>query len=224
MNCYEKILLWMGRQMVKTQNTLVKNSTLSTLGVISIIYGAFAIVFTALQWFLVRFLTPFLIGPALLCLWGLLAILMILTIVCGLFEVRKNPKRAIFPLLINMITFLILWFVPFTSIWLDFEFRLNKSKYDDIALMVENGQIHPGDIGYAQLPPEYEHISRGGQIIIKKENGVTSVFFFTFRGVLDSFSGYMYRSDDTPPPEYFMYGDWFQIERNQPQWFFCASQ
>ncbi|WP_420628260.1 hypothetical protein [Candidatus Leptofilum sp.] len=209
--------------MANTKITLAKNSALSKLAIICLLYGAVSIILTALQWFLVRFLTPFLMAPALLCSWGLFAILMLITIVYFFREVRKTPKKASLPLLINIVTFLILWFVPFTSLWLEFEFKLNKSQYDEIVLMVENEQIQPGEIGLAQLPPGYENVSRGGQIIIQKENGVTSVFFFTFRGVLDSFSGYMYRSDDTPPPKNFI-GDWFQIERKESHWFFCASQ
>ncbi len=90
--------------------------------------------------------------------------------------------------------------------------------------MVEEGRIKPNDIGLAKLPPEYRHISRGGAIMVERDDGVTSVFFFTFRGVLDNFSGYMYRSNDTPPPQYLMGGDWVQIERKQPYWFFCASR
>ena len=200
-----------------------KIKNVSVLAVVCICFGFLIITTTALQWVLVAFLTPFLMVPVMLVLWAGFAALTLATIVYLVAQAKKNLMRAVLPLLINGFTFLILWRVPFTTIWLDLEFRLNYQAYNEIVMMVEDGRIQPSDIGLARLPSGYRHISRGGDIIVERSDGVTSVFFFTFRGVLDNFSGYMYRSNDTPPPQDFMAGDWFQIERKQAHWFFCAS-
>ena len=207
------------------ESTLSKSNSVSVLAIVCICFGFLLIATTALQWILVDFLTPFLMAPIMLFLWAGLAGLTFASIVYLVAQFRKNVRRAVLPLLINGVTFLILWWVPFTTIWLDLEFRLNYQAYNEVVRMVEDGRIKPNDIGLAKLPPEYRHISRGGgEIKIERDDGVTSVFFYTFRGVLDNFSGYMYRSNDTPPPQDFMGGDWVQIERMQPYWFFCASR
>jgi hypothetical protein len=206
------------------ENTSPKFKSVSVLAVVCICFGFLIIATTALQWVLVEFLTPFLMAPMMLFLWTGFAGLTLATMVYLVAQFKKNLMRAVLPLLINGVTFLILWRVPFTTIWLDLEFRLNYQAYDEIVKMVEDGRIQPNDIGLARLPSGYRHISRGGDIQVERNDGVTSVFFYTFRGVLDNFSGYMYRSNDTPPPQHFMAGDWVQIERKQPHWFFCASR
>jgi hypothetical protein len=90
--------------------------------------------------------------------------------------------------------------------------------------MVENGELQSNDYGQVQLPPEYRYLSKGGgEIEVDTSDGVTSVLFYTYRGVLDNFSGNMYRSNDTPPPEDFMGGDWAETTRKEPHWYFCAS-
>ncbi len=202
----------------------IQRKRFSPLASFSICFSLAVILFNAFQWNLVPVLTVFLIGPFLLCSWIILAILIILSLVYLLRQIRIHPKQAFIPLVINVTTILILLFVPFTNFWLAFEFRLNKSDYDKVVEMVKNEEIQPDNFGIAKLPSEYAHVSQGGDILIEKGDGVTSVFFFTFIGVLDNFSGFMYRSNDMPPPEGYMGGDWFQIKRKEPNWFFCASK
>lgn len=193
------------------------------LAVICIVYGVVIIAITALEWILVEILTPFMMAPLQLLSWAVLGLLILVSMIYFAARCRKNLRRSSLPLLINTVVVLILWFVPFTDIWLNLEFNVNKNKYDQVVQMVERGDLH--SVAYVtQLPPAYRSISRGGDVIIDRSDGVTSVFFFTFRGVLDNFSGYMYRSNDALPPENFMLGDWVQIKRKRPYWFFCASQ
>ncbi len=209
---------------MKTQKQPLATPLMSTIAAISIFYGVIIIMFTAVQWIIIDFLGPFLVGPLLLCLWSGFLILLPGSIIYFIFQFNKNIKKACLPLLINVFTILILVFVPFTAIWLNIEFRLNKNAYDEVIKMVENGELQPNSIGLTRLPPEYRRISRGGDIVVDKQDHVTSVFFYTYRGVLDNFSGYMYRSDNSFPPPDFMGGDWVQVERKQPKWFFCASK
>jgi hypothetical protein len=208
---------------MSNENTPSKFRSVSTLAIACFFFGFLIIAFTALQWDLIELFTPFLIAPMILCFQAGFVGLTLATIIYLAVQFRENLAKAILPLLINGATFLILWLVPFTDIRLDLEFRSNYQAYNEIIEMVEDGRIESNDIGLAQLPSGYLHISRGGKIIVDQSGGVTSVYFFTFRGVLDNFSGYMYRSNDTPPPHHFIGGDWKQIERKQPQWFFCAS-
>jgi hypothetical protein len=191
----------------------------------SIFFGLIIITANALKWILVEAFTPFLMGPFLWMLMSILALLVITSVIFFFFQIRNNIRFATIPLLINITTLLIIWFVPFTSIWLDIEFRLNLNGYNEVIQLVENGELQCQYVtGHVELPTKYRHLSRGGDIIIDKSDGATSVFFYTYRGVLDNFSGYMYRSNDTPPTPGAGFGDWFQVTQQQPHWYFCASR
>lgn len=167
----------------------------------------------------------------------LFLIFLLLIVAVGYFFVRfrTNIKRAAFPLLpflINGTIFLTFWLVPVHAIWGDLKFRLKKDSYKKIVQMVEEGHIQP-DKGLADLPPEYRHLSRGGDIFIEKGDKVTTVLFHTSfkyglswgKGLtrLAGLSGYMYRSDGTLPPERFKVLDWVYVKRIEANWFYYDS-
>ena len=168
--------------------------------------------------------------------WGVLGFLLLLiclglavaAIIFFFFQVRKNPKRAILPFFINVFTASVLYLVP--PLFEVIRFKLNKSNYDVIIKMVDEGHIHPNHKGIADLPPKYRHLSQRGNIFINKMDDVTSVFFHRSISYalpvgstmeLISYSGYMYRSNNKPPPGYFMGDNLVRIERKAPNWFYC---
>jgi hypothetical protein len=201
----------------------MKPRRLSRLAMVSIWFGVSLIAVAFFQWKLEEYLTPFLLNPLFLCLLAALGLLVVASIIYLLLNL-KNPKQAVQPLLINVATGLVFFFVPFTDIWLALEFRSNLKDYNEVVDLVEEGHLQPNDIGLARLPQKYHGLSQGDDIIIDTSDGTLSVFFFTFRGILDNYSGFMYRSDDTPPGNGIAWGDWFQVERKRAQWYFCASR
>jgi hypothetical protein len=196
---------------------------LPSLTKISICFGIALIGTTTFQWLLVDFFTPFCIGPVLFVMRAILVVLVVGSVVCLLIGLDDPISNGV-PLVVNIGTLLIIQCVPFTAIWLDLEFRWNWKGYNKVIKLVEEGEIEAEDHYLVTLPTEYRHLSKGGgQIMVNTRDDVTQVFFFTFRGVLDNFSGYMYRSDDNPPQPGDLGGDWKQVERKRPHWFFCAS-
>jgi hypothetical protein len=189
-------------------------------------FDFFLIIFTFFQWDLIEILTPFLLPFVLLILWAILGILVLVSAISALFDFKKYSWKGFWPIIVNGSTLLILLYVPFTSIYLNLEFLIKKSGYEQVVKMVENNQLQSSnERGSVTLPSKYKYLSRGGgEIIVDKGDGVTSVFFYTYRGVLDNFSGHMYRSNDTPPPQDFMGGDWAETTRKRPYWYFCASR
>jgi hypothetical protein len=105
--------------------------------------------------------------------------------------------------------------------WLEVEFRWKWDDYNEVIALIESGELQPDDSGLTRLPPEYLYLTVGGDIIIDTSDVTLSVFFFTFRGVMDNFSGYMYRANNTPPDD--VITDWTQIQQKRPYWFFCSS-
>jgi len=159
---------------------------------------------------------------------------------------------SLIPLIINVFSIIIVIFVPLSSIWPDrllpttqpdnnlyryffiFKYKdtnyaeLDKhwDEYNDVIDQIENGTIKvPNeDYGLIELPVEYQHLSQGGgEIVYEKKDDYIQIFFYTFRGVLDNFSGYMYKPDDKQPNSDDFLGDWKQIIKERPYWYYCSS-
>lgn len=194
-------------------------SNISRFAIVCIVFNFLFIIAFALQKYFVESNDPtWVFGGFFVCLPLLFLIFLLLIVAVAYFFVRfrRNIKRAAFPLLpflINGAIFLTLWLVSAHAIWSDLKFRQKKDSYKRIVQMVEDGHIQPDNKRLAELPPEFRHLSRGGDIFIDKGDKVMTVLFHTSfkeklswgRGLtrLAGFSGYMYRSDDTPPPEPF---------------------
>jgi hypothetical protein len=179
----------------------------------------------ASEWILIALLSVFIYPLIYLFFLGSWIFLAWCAIVYLFWHFRTNWLTAVLPTLFNILTVLIFLFVPFTKIWLDYLFDKNYPSFLEVIELVENGEIpkEPGE-HLTPLPKKYAILSDGQEIYIEQEGKTLSVFFFTFRGVLDNFSGFVYRSDDSQPPQTFMYGDWGEMTRIQPYWFFVASR
>ena len=187
-------------------------------------FGFFLIVFTFFQWDLIDYLTSFFLPLLLLLLWAVLAIITLGSMIYIPFQFKKIRWKSIFPLFVNSIIIFVLYFVPFNSLWLDFRFWTNKSDFEHIIKMYESGELQkPTESGRIELPLKYKYLSKGGgDIFVDNSNGITSMFFYTYRGIGNS-SGFIYRSNDLPPTQYLLNRNCYQLERIEPKWFFCAS-
>ena len=193
------------------------------LGTVSAVYGVVIIAVTALQWLLAEYVTPFCMGPLMLIMQVALLVLIAVSVASLPLQIRRDWRLGILPLAINLGVLATLWFVPFTRLWLALEFRMNWQGYNEVITLVETGEIQPTGQGLATLPPEYCRVSRDCEILIDTSDEVTRVFFFTFRGVLDNFSGYMYRSDSRPPELLDFGGDWHEVKEVKPHWYWMSS-
>jgi hypothetical protein len=148
------------------------------------------------QWIIVDAITPFL-APL---LWGLvICTIIILLVVSIVYLVRKrgNIKSAV-PLLITITLLLMLIFTPFTKLYLAYDYSIQKDKRAQVIHMIESGDISYKSGELVLLPEEYRSTSKGGgniYIYISKSVTHLEVLFYTFVGVLDNYSGYLYLSD-----------------------------
>lgn len=58
-----------------------------------------------------------------------------------------------------------------------------------------SGRTCPTNPDLISLPPPYRHLSDGGEIAVFKDGRALTIYFYTWRGVLDHYSAYIYRSD-----------------------------
>jgi len=239
---------------LEPQNRLLLDRPLTLASIAISFLGIFFILFEP---HIIAKFPEFIIGPA---FFGLIrsviiaAILILIgsSIVYIIKRFSSEQYYSLFPLIINVISIIIVGFIPLSSIWPDrllpstqpdnslyrtffiFKFKdtnyaeLDKywDEYNEVINLIENGTIKvpTEDHGLIELPVEYQHLSHGGgEIIFEKKDDNIQVFFFTFRGVLDNFSGYMYKPDDKPPNSDDFSGDWKQIVKERPYWYYCSS-
>lgn len=128
-------------------------------------------------------------------------------------------KRGLYSLILLFIN------VSCTKVMLDNDFHRNLKEREEVIRMVKNGEFEiKAKLNIIQLPERYRHLSRGGGVIMveKYEDGI-GVFFFTFRGILDNFSGFIYRDDNACPDSTDFSGDFKQVKSLGEGWFWAAS-
>ncbi|WP_284037360.1 hypothetical protein [Neobacillus sp. 114] len=188
---------------------------------LSIFSSVLVILYMFFQWKLIDIITEFLMFPVLLLVFGFFIFITVLAII-SLFK-NKTWK----PIVIQVITILLLFFVPFNQIILDIDFKLNKSERNQVVKMVENGELRPNishNSSHLQLPKKYEHLSiGGGEIVVEKSGDGYNILFFTYRGILDNFSGFVYTPNDQKPSKNAFDGDFKAIDKMEKNWYFVGS-
>ena len=179
------------------------------------------------QWNIIDALTPFLGGPLLGLAWLLV---MISSVFASAYAYRPRSKGAyaFAPLMVSTGTLLVAFFVPFTQLWLYGNFNLNKSARQQVVENVKSGTFKPNVAHNAKLIalPKGSGVSMGGDVIIVE--GPSSnpyVFFFTFRGILDNYSGFLWVPDGGRPEDF---GDadepGTEIESFGGNWYFIGHR
>ncbi|WP_156187528.1 hypothetical protein [Peribacillus loiseleuriae] len=176
------------------------------------------------QWELIEIFTPFLMPFVWLIVYGFFLVGFIVAII-GLF--KKKDWKPFGIQIITILLLLLLFLIPFNQIVLDIDFKVNKSERDEIILKIHDGTFSPNvshNSSLMHLPDKYDHLSKGGgDIVIEKQGEHYSVLFFTFRGVLDSFSGFVYSPNDKKPQSGSFGGDFKQIVKIDENWYFVAA-
>ena len=158
-------------------------------------------------------------------MWPAQMILILVSIAYFFVKRGNGVGFAAFPLFLSLVTL-----VAAVAIWhfgssLELGFRWRLRGYTEVVSLVEQGRIQSDESGYAALPPRYRHLSDGGRIKVFGRGESVSVLFFNSLGILGEYSGYIYRSDDTPPRNYFESGcdrAW-RVKTNVSNWFLCVS-
>ena len=94
---------------------------------LSIISSILVILYEFFQWKIVDIITGFLMLPVLLLVFGFFIVITVRTLIT-LFK-NKDWK----PIIIQVITVLLIFFIPFNQIVLDIEFKMNKSEREEVA-------------------------------------------------------------------------------------------
>lgn len=191
------------------------------LFVLSLISSTLVIIYKFFLWEVIDIVTEFFILPIWLIVFGFFAVVTVRTVI------HMFKKKEWIPVAVQVVTILLLMFFPFTKIVLDLDFKTNKSEREKVVQMVENGTLIPNvshDSTLLQLPKKYRHLSKGGgEIVVEKKATGYSVLFFTYRGILDNFSGFVYVPNDQKPLKNDFDGDFIEIEKLDKNWYWVGS-
>ena len=184
---------------------------------------------TATQWWLVEWLTPFLMPLVLGLVWISFLGISAWSLVWAVRN-RAMGRRVAIPLLICAATFLVVLMVPFTELWLRLNFAWYKGARERVVQEVQLGVLRPNssdDGSLITLGPSRPNVSMGGnEIVVETHNAHTYVFFFTYRGILDNYSGFLHVPDGGDPREYsdLSEADKTQIVSYGDHWFYAAHR
>ena len=183
------------------------------------------------RWTLVEYLTPF-IEPVLELAIGVLLLASLVWSVVHFIRTRKQtPKVGLPPLAVNALTIAIVTFVPFSLLTTGLDFRAHYRARMAVVSSVLDGryenlvQSRGGRGDFIALPGQLSYLSSGGGDIIRlRRQNASLIFFFDFRGILDSFSGFVYSTDDSPPRDGDFGGRFAEVARLRPNWFWATSR
>ena len=178
----------------------------------------------AFEWSLVDLLTPFLFPVLQLGVW-------LIFLVCWLWALsaaivnRRLGYHAAVPLIPLILVSIAVWVTPFTNVWLDVNYRWYRADRQRIVRQVQEGRLIPGRARLVALGQREPYVSMGGNdIIVEEHDGRRYVFFFTFRGILDHYSGFLFVPEGGSPSVFSDLGEAesTQLQQLDAQWYFAA--
>jgi hypothetical protein len=133
--------------------------------------------------------------------WGLFLFWLLASIVFAIAK-RHVGWRVLIPPAVHLAAILVFFTVPIAEWKSKLDFESNFERRMKVVTLVEEGKLTAtGEFGLIKLPDEYRRLSHRGEIMVVQQEGRTAVFFFTIRGFLDNYSGFLYQSDGGPPDE-----------------------
>lgn len=193
---------------------------------LSFIASVSAIVINIFRWSLVELFTPFLEPMLELAIYGFFLVIIVWSLIYGVTKIKSQKIKAFIPAIINIVAVTIIVIVPFTAITLKIDFYFHLNEREEVIEKITNDELVPNvfhNNSLINLPAKYRNLSKGGgDIIVEYENKNPNVFFFTFRGILDDFSGFVYRSDDNEPQKGDFGCDNIELEKLREHWFWMS--
>ena len=145
-----------------------------------------------------------------------------------LLEFETAGKSCIKPIAVQIITLLMVIYIPFTALWLKSDYIINKSQRNVIIKEVLSGKLVPNveyNSSLINLGDKHSNISKGGNdIIVENHDDLTYIFFYTFRGILEDYSGYLYVPEGGAPDKFKDLNEvqFTEIKHIEDNWYFVS--
>ncbi len=172
------------------------NRWIPSLKSVALGVSACLILVTAFQWSLVDLLTEFIMVPFQGIVWLIFVVVAAWSLLH--FTLHAKISRSWIPAITCAVTLGVVTLVPFTSLWIRVNFASRKAERERIVHEVSEGtltpnRVFPNGVGMISLPSQIPNVSAGGnEIETAKRDGRTYVFFYTYRGILSNYAGFLY--------------------------------
>ncbi|MGE7635347.1 hypothetical protein ACQKMZ_24540 [Bacillus paramycoides] len=188
---------------------------------ITMISGIILIIYNLTKWYLVQLVTPFFMPFVSIAIYGSFFIIFIIGIIN--FIKCKNWK----PLVIQLTIIIICIYVPFVKIYMKIDFIIYKEDRKQVIELIEQKKLIP-NVEYnnkmIHLPKQFVSTSKnGGDILVQEKENSTLIFFYTYRGILDNFSGFIYSLNDIKPIKSDFNSDFKEIIKVEKNWYYVTS-
>lgn len=176
---------------------------------------------------LFRILTPFLAPFILLATFLGFMLLACISILYIPFQIRKLMWRVFTPAIINLTTFLIVYYFydSIKELRIDIGFEVNKNRYNQAAQWVMQS-INKNeillDLGEEQtvfLPKDFHGLSEDNRVYVTNGGDVVTIFFSRGGGLFEYYPGLKYISVDMIPSDD---GDIVCYRKIKPNWYECS--
>lgn len=162
-----------------------------------------------------------------LLLWILFVVITGLNLVTLLRNIQEW-RRTCLPVLVCALGFIVLMLTPFTELWLDYNFVIYRDAREGVVQDVIAGTLKP-NVAHNEklitLPESSPTLSLGGnEIVVEVHMDRTYVLFFTFRGVLDNYAGFLWVPVGANPSSFsdLHEKDSSTIERLDQNWYWVS--
>jgi hypothetical protein len=178
----------------------------------------------ALEWWLIDLVTPFLFPPLLL----LVVIAYVASAVWGLVHAVRHRRQgwsAMAPLLVATAVGALVLLTPFTDLSLNLNYCWYRGARIRIVQDVQTGRLAPAKRGVLALGSREPYVSMGGNdLLVEEHEGRRYVLFFTYRGVLDHYSGFLFVPNGGDPTQFADLAEArsTQIRQLDPGWYFVT--
>ncbi len=184
------------------------------------------ILLSIFRWFSFGTLVVFLINP-------LSILIFLFSVVClfwiPIYAVRnyKNYKlKVLLPLPLCLLALYILIFDPIFNFKTQLNFSQNKIEREAVISDIRQEKLERTksfETSYiVSLPNGKENLSDDGEVLISTKDKKLRVFFYTFRGVLDNFSGFIYTEVPNDPSPETLNCEPTQIKKKSDNWYWVS--
>ena len=130
-----------------------------------------------------------------------------------------------------VLVFLVLCLVVFVYYIYSYQTSFNRLKIqrESIVEMVANGELTVQSNGCIVLPNHLKKLSASGECFVVEFFDKTGIYFYTFRGILDSSRGYVYITDKISYKDYYDLGVYspdhylVNIGEVSKNWYSCVT-
>ncbi|WP_188815870.1 hypothetical protein [Hymenobacter cavernae] len=163
--------------------------------------------------------------------WGLF----ILLILSAVYWSRKTGKveKPFGPFVFSLIATSFMLLFPFTALTLQVDFRLKQDAREEVVRMIMNKQINYDltKTSRVDIPDKYENLSVGSpNVVVEKVDGEVCILFYTFRGLTDNSSGFVYVPNENTMTKFKLrqysnsiFYDPIEITNITDHWYFVAN-